>query len=131
MQRQSLRLVELITCVMSTYSLFFIMLTVSPVHLMQQIPDFMQPEASTEHTSPFSRKCVQIRPNRIVAEHVSTVEQTFAHGELQGQSNFSVLRMQHRDTEHKLPDTTSGRKNAPNFQVGAARARNAGSSPLP
>ena len=48
MQRQSQGLIELITCVMSSYSLAFIKHTVSQVHLMLQIPDFMQPETSTE-----------------------------------------------------------------------------------
>ena len=53
MQRQSLRLIEFIMCVMSSYSLPFIMHPSSHVQLVHKIPDIKANEESTEHTSPF------------------------------------------------------------------------------
>ena len=61
------------------------------------------------------------------AEHVSIVEPSIAqkYHSISRRIQFSVLLKQHPDT----PDTTAGRKNAPNFQVGTTRERNAGIHP--
>ena len=76
-------------------SLPFVMQTASNAQLMQQIPDFKPPEASTEHTSPFGlrtlkntsgfessklRNCEQFvhEASRTDAEHVFTIEPSIA-----------------------------------------------------
>ena len=90
---QSLRLVYMGQCLCTdSHSLPFVM-QIASMRLMQQIPDSMPPETSTEHTSPFCartkkntsgfestqrRNCVQFVASRTDAEHVFTVEPSIA-----------------------------------------------------
>ena len=136
MQRQSLRLIELITCVISSKPLPFIVHVASHVQPMHEIPDFKAPETATEGTSPF---CVRTKKNhlrirvhvnvemyefrteasRTDAEHVFTVKPSVARitTEFAGriQIRYSTSNTQTQDV--RLPDTKAEGNYAPNFQV--------------